>query len=267
MLAREGLSLKGFREHKISMKQAKLRLQRFLLASITVNEIFLACSLAIASIFYEWFRNFYIPNLNFHDIEGFIMGLVGVTLVVWLFFVTPLYYSGKLVFKSDQSVLISKFELFMMSIWGTIWLVFMIPINFVTLISKLGSFDIVGDHLFTLNIQSSFFDYFSIVYLSFFLIRLFLLFFFSAYLHIERLSAVHIPTNRTLFAFVICYSFYVLFQQAYYGSGTNGFALDFAFSIFQPAVIAFMAGSFILQIYYLFINKESYIQIQDVPKP
>lgn len=227
------------------MNQIKQRLKDYLATSLTVNEIFLACAILLVNFTIRFF-----PYISFQSFEN-IKSLIGIILFIGLFFLAPLFLTIKIIFSRNK--IISSFKLFELSLWGTIWIMILIPLNFITIFSKLSNIDFLNNSLSSNLSSLSIMDYTLLLYLGIFLIRIILLFFLSSYLEIERFNVTHIPINYFILTAVTIYSFFVLFQQPVL---PVELPIDFFANVFQSSAFAFTSGSIILHFYYVFLNKK-----------
>lgn len=226
------------------MHPVKRTLKNFLNFSLTVHEIFLANILLVMS--------FSIITESILDLG--LGGTIGVLCIVSVAFLAPLYSTGKIIFGSST---LNKNVSYTLEIWATIWLLVIIPMNFVLLFSKLSIVYIPGISVLTILQNLSLTEYVLIIYLGLNTLRLTLLFFFSAHLRINRFGVSHYKLNKVFYIGVIIYSLYVIFNLTQL---EVELPVDVLFNQLYLASVSFISGSIIMELYYIIFGRQLSIE-------
>lgn len=232
----------------------KTHLRNFLLTSITLNELFLG-SLLLSVYFSVLIVKTFTPV----SLENILVSFLSF-LFVLLFFYSPLYSSAKVIFTRTQSKYGLRSTFFTLRILGTIWSVILLLVGFITIFTRLVSFDLFGPEFLVFS-KFGPLDYILIFYLLTYFVRIILLFFFSGYLKIKRIGIVHMPMSRTALTLISLYSLYLLWKQPVQ---TGELLIDTLFYLFQSVAIVYATGSMIFQIYYMFSRKEPILRFKDI---
>ena len=216
------------------------RIKDFISSSITVNEIFLASVILLIHFSVIIFSYFSIENIG--DFGNLITSCC-IALIILGF---PLFFSTKIIFGSYK---ITKTLESWFSVWGTGWLIYLIPTTFLLLFSKISD-----NRVLSIN------DWINLIYMSQILIRAILLFLFSHRLKIEKFGVTHIPISKIFLILITIYSIYILFKEHFLIVSHQDI---FYFQLLPASASAYIAGSVILGFYYTFFNRKPYMEVEN----
>lgn len=222
------------------MHPVKRTLKKFLNLSLTVHEIFLANVLLVVSF----------GMITESVLDLGLGGSIGVLCIVSMAFFAPLYSTGKMIFGTST---LNKSVGYTLEIWATVWLMVIIPMNFILLFSRLSIIYIPGISLLRFLQNLSLTEYMLIIYLGLNTLRLTLLFFFSAYLRINRFGVTQFKLNKVFYIGVIMYSLYVIFNLTQL---QVELPVDVLFNQLYLASVSFISGSLIMELYYFIFGRE-----------
>jgi hypothetical protein len=172
-------------------------------------------------------------------------------------FVLPLYISGRIILKTKK---ITSNSQHILGIWGTIWILTLLPVSFITLYINLADTYSINDSILGTVKNLSYADYFVLLYLVINLSRIVFLFIFSAYLKIERFDVTHISINKLVLGLITAHSIFILFKNPV---SVGELAIDTLFNLLQSTTIAYISASVLLDAYYFLISTKPSVQLRN----
>lgn len=219
----------------------KQRIKNNISSAITINEIFLASVILLIHFLIIIFSYFSIENI------GDFGNLITSSCIALIILGFPIFFSSKIIF--DSSKITQNLESWF-GLWGTVWLIYLIPTTFLLLFSKMSDSKVL-----------SIYDWINLIYMGQILIRAILLFLFSHRLKIKKFGVKHIPVNKIFLILITIYSVYILFKEHHFLITSHQDV--FYFQLLPASASAYITGSIILSFYYALFNGKPYIEVEN----